>query len=834
MKRKNSYKRMLSFLLVFSLLLPTGIPTLAAQDESAVENTTITNDDGSYVDETKENEETITIDNSSEKDEAGETTDETKDIENIIEDGITDEEKDINNKTIDDTTNTENNVMKEAKDTTVLNDSSKESVIALSEELTDGINEITESVSGKTFNIDDGKCIIIEGPSSGNPIEFRDCVFNLTGNTFQIHGELITKVNVSGLVTFDNCTFNINGVQGGKSGNDAALYLGGNGSEITFNNSTIVGTDCDAQVMALYNTAKVTFNNSKISTTGNIGHWSYAMYGGSVLNLNSSVMSATGMKRAIGGGNINAFYSGDLRTNYDAINIKDSTVDFSDNNGGGFAINRVNIHVYNSTINVNNNAGNATNSGVWYVNNSKITMNGNKGHGFSHIGDVMTNTELTLKHNGYAGYYITSDASYEDCKVDIRCNGERLLSYSAGDVWLNGNTATFTDCSYVWLGGVGRKGTVIANNSPYFVAYDLFENKTKGNTEPVLEGVTLSEQDEHILFLNPNKDFDYARGDTEGKDGNNNDDDLFNEVDKETFIRAENAKIGSLTTAQLSHHKYDWTNGKVTDKATPDAFGVKAYECVDSCAEHKELTGYHPNSFDCQGTYVYAPLVGVTFDSNAGNDEVNNMPEDQTAINYKDAAVEPSQVPQRVSSEENVNYAFTGWYTDKECTEKFDFSTELAKNWTTLYAGWIEQTSVSVTKVWDDENNKAGKRPDSVTVTLLANGEETDYTITLNADNNWKGSFSGLDKYANGEEIAYTIGETKVEGYTSKITGDAVNGYVITNTYTPEKDVVNSGTKGISVINTVKTGDASSFAYWILLLLGSVTGIGAVGIRRRK
>ena len=109
----------------------------------------------------------------------------------------------------------------------------------------------------------------------------------------------------------------------------------------------------------------MTFNKCEISTEGNQNGWSYAMYSAAVLKLKSSTMTATGM--TIIGGNINAFYSGDLRTNYDAIYIEDSKVDFSDNQAGGFAINNVNIHVTNSEINVSDNLGNACNSGYWTV-----------------------------------------------------------------------------------------------------------------------------------------------------------------------------------------------------------------------------------------------------------------------------------------------------------------------------------------------------------------------------------------------------------------------------------------------------------------------------------
>ncbi len=35
-------------------------------------------------------------------------------------------------------------------------------------------------------------------------------------------------------------------------------------------------------------------------------------------------------------------------------------------------------------------------------------------------------------------------------------------------------------------------------------------------------------------------------------------------------------------------------------------------------------------------------------------------------------------------------YMFSGWYADKDCTEEFDFATEITKD-TNIYAGWIER-----------------------------------------------------------------------------------------------------------------------------------------------
>ena len=96
------------------------------------------------------------------------------------------------------------------------------------------------------------------------------------------------------------------------------------------------------------------------------------------------------------------------------------------------------------------------------------------------------------------------------------------------------------------------------------------------------------------------------------------------------------------------------------------------------------------------------------------------------------------------------------------------------------------KTKVSVTKKWDDKDNQDGKRPSSITVKLLADGQETNQTLVLNVANNWAGSFTNLDTDKGGASIKYTVVEEPVTGYTSEVTGDATSGFIITNTYTPE------------------------------------------------
>ena len=97
------------------------------------------------------------------------------------------------------------------------------------------------------------------------------------------------------------------------------------------------------------------------------------------------------------------------------------------------------------------------------------------------------------------------------------------------------------------------------------------------------------------------------------------------------------------------------------------------------------------------------------------------------------------------------------------------------------------KTSVTVTKVWDDGNNQDGIRPESVQVQLYADGKESGDPVTLTSQMNWTYTWDNLDEMQNGQKIEYTVEEvSKPKGYTATVTSDAVKGFTITNTHTPE------------------------------------------------
>ena len=106
-----------------------------------------------------------------------------------------------------------------------------------------------------------------------------------------------------------------------------------------------------------------------------------------------------------------------------------------------------------------------------------------------------------------------------------------------------------------------------------------------------------------------------------------------------------------------------------------------------------------------------------------------------------------------------------------------------------------EKTSVKVTKVWDDADNQDGIRPASVSVQLKAGDTAQGDPVTLDASNNWTYTWTELDKFAGGEVIKYTADEVTVpSGYTKTVTGDAAEGFTVTNKHTPETLTV-EGTK---------------------------------------
>ena len=93
----------------------------------------------------------------------------------------------------------------------------------------------------------------------------------------------------------------------------------------------------------------------------------------------------------------------------------------------------------------------------------------------------------------------------------------------------------------------------------------------------------------------------------------------------------------------------------------------------------------------------------------------------------------------------------------------------------------IETNDIVVTKVWEDEDNESGKRPESVTIILLADGEECG-RIELSSDNDWTHTFEGMpvnDEYH--KEITYSVSEEVVPKDYEVAYEETSDGFIIHN-----------------------------------------------------
>ena len=100
-----------------------------------------------------------------------------------------------------------------------------------------------------------------------------------------------------------------------------------------------------------------------------------------------------------------------------------------------------------------------------------------------------------------------------------------------------------------------------------------------------------------------------------------------------------------------------------------------------------------------------------------------------------------------------------------------------------------EVIEIPVVKEWDDAylglDNFDRLRPDSITVTLFANGVAKE-VAQITESNDWTYVFTNLNKVdAEGNEIVYSVVEQAVDYYYAVQEGDAYSGFVIKNLHRP-------------------------------------------------
>ena len=227
--------------------------------------------------------------------------------------------------------------------------------------------------------------------------------------------------------------------------------------------------------------------------------------------------------------------------------------------------------------------------------------------------------------------------------------------------------------------------------------------------------------------------------------------------------------------------QYD-AKGKITYTVTESA--VAGYET--SVSGYNITNTHKPETLDITGTKTW----------NDSNNQDGKRPKSITVNLLANGIITDTKT---VTADDNWTYSFTDLpkyangqeitYTVSELTVP-GYTTTIDDNYNITNSYTPGETSASVTKIWDDADNQDGKRPESITVNLFADGTKLkSQSVSADADGNWSYSFTDLPKYANGQEITYTVTEDAVDGYTTES-----DGYNFINTHQPETTEI-TGTK---------------------------------------
>ena len=176
------------------------------------------------------------------------------------------------------------------------------------------------------------------------------------------------------------------------------------------------------------------------------------------------------------------------------------------------------------------------------------------------------------------------------------------------------------------------------------------------------------------------------------------------------------------STLKIEGGKLDVTKWRVTDAAAAaDATiavsgGTFANEVpADYCA-----AGYVPAA-NADGTYGVEKAVAVNFDSNEGTTV------DSQLVTVGDKVAKPADPTKK-------GYTFSGWFTDKDCTNAYDFDDPVdgTQPEFTLYAGWKAVPATVEPGTGDNGNNgNNGGNGDSSS----ANANVNVNTVNNNGDN---------------------------------------------------------------------------------------------------
>lgn len=352
----------------------------------------------------------------------------------------------------------------------------------------------------------------------------------------------------------------------------------------------------------------------------------------------------------------------------------------------------------------------------------------------------------------YGTYFITSNGEEEEVVryeasylTEATDNGDNVVGEGSGTAGNEGTVETkdFTesDRAYVKLTHIAETQTMNFSinwhdqdnrdgKRPSSVQVDMY--KTVGNGEPI-----------YVRTLNivegSNKTWTYN---VTGLEGYENGQPVVYTIEVSDDVRAQLATIGYTATTEdhVVHLYYTSETGSIS---------TQLY-----WSDEDDNDGYRPDSVVAV-LYANGVPTDYTVDLNATNDwsyTWNDLP-----VYFTNETNVGTPVVYSVKITTPDQYTVT--YEPEETTIP-----EGELLYVQLYHGGDVKT-VPVTVYWNDNSNYDQRRPETLTVQLVADGEVTNHTLVLSAEdildgnpNVWASAFEGMPVYSgNGEEIYYSL-----------------------------------------------------------------------------
>lgn len=275
---------------------------------------------------------------------------------------------------------------------------------------------------------------------------------------------------------------------------------------------------------------------------------------------------------------------------------------------------------------------------------------------------------------------------------------------------------------------------------------------------------------------------------------------LYKEVNGTKTVVEENVEITDALKDEKDNWIYTWNNLPKYENGKPIVYTV----------EERAMNGYTPNystdTFTIKNKYVPGTVsrtVTKVWDDQNNQDGIR--PTTVTVQLYADGVAKG----EAVTLNEGINWTKT-WtgLPEKQNGTKINYeikeikigNTEVVENKAggyTVSNKNVDNITTTITnthtpatvgktviKQWEDNDNSA--RPTSVKVQLYANGVEKYSPVELNDKNNWKATWSGLEKNQDGKPIVYTVKEIPVNGYEASYSAESFENtdtIIITNKY---------------------------------------------------